>query len=154
MIIDDQIELNLFNNKDINNNENYCCICLNTYNYKFIKLECCNKDIHYECVIDWVITETNINYKCPICRKRIQLNNSITFGNIIDYIIIKKKMITTKKFDFLVNNLYNVNFLDIDSQSNNDNMIEIYNNKLKMLCLGILIISSIFVFFMYYSIFN
>lgn len=148
------IELNFLNEEN-----NYCCICLNTNDYKYITLECCGKTIHLDCIIDWLITETNIDYKCPRCRKSIKISKNISIGNIIDYIITKKNKISRNKYDSLLQNLYDVTIFQNDSENQSDSsrydsIIQIYNNKLKMVCLCVVLIGVIFILFVYYSMLN
>jgi hypothetical protein len=107
----EDLELNTLVTLNNNDDENYCCICLNTENDKYVSLQCCNKTIHYECIMVWMITKNNINYKCPICRKQIQLNDSVTLGNLIDYINTKQQVITKTRMYELIRNLYSNTYI-------------------------------------------
>lgn len=125
MQIDDQnFELqNIHKNKDVNTDTNidtdtetniektiviiseyYCCICINTKDDLFIKLRCCNQSIHKNCIIEFIISINNNIYKCPTCRRN--LNIPISFGKIIDYINEKTELISKEKIQDIINNLY------------------------------------------------
>lgn len=78
------------------NNNIYCCICLNTnvnnQNYDFVKMNCCNQQIHKNCFLDWILypIKKNNNYDkkfhCIICKtKIINLQNIISIGDFINY---------------------------------------------------------------------
>ena len=45
-----------------------------------IKLKCCKQFIHKGCIIELVVN--NDVFNCPICRSKIKLCDSITFGKI------------------------------------------------------------------------
>ena len=52
-----------------------CSICLDGFDYnsppnKIIKLNCCNKRYHFECIFKWIL----INKTCPCCRQDIPIN--------------------------------------------------------------------------------
>ena len=91
---------------EMDNLNEYCCICINTYEYQYCKLSCCRQSIHNLCLIDWILSENNVLYKCPICRKQIDIKNSITIGTIIDHINNREEPISTDKFDLIVQKLY------------------------------------------------
>lgn len=141
-----------------NINEDLCCICLNTYNYNWITLKCCGQKIHDECLMDWLIIDTNINYKCPICRKSIQLDEIITLGTFIDYINNKNIVVTKKKVESLISKLYNETtigtiLIEINEirEYNQDNLIDVYSNRFRILLICTLLISIVLVIFIYYS---
>lgn len=86
------------------NNVEYCCICINTNNDNFIKLRCCNQSIHENCVIEFITNINNNIYKCPTCRKNLDV--PISFGKIIDYISEKRESISKEKIQNVIINLY------------------------------------------------
>ena len=159
---DDQVRLDYDNE--------YCCICLNTFDYAYIQLKCCNQNIHSPCLIDWVLSDSNNTYNCPICRKEIVLDESITLGQLIDYINTKADassiaLITKKKIETVIKRLYNnTNIKQImyqDSDNNNNRVtedevlhrIEILSNthnKMKALFVCTLGVTITFVMIIYY----
>jgi hypothetical protein len=147
----------------------YCCICLNTFDYAYIQLKCCHQNIHSLCLIDWILSESNNTYNCPICRKDIILDASITLGQIIDYINTKTDassgaLITKKKIETIIKRLYNnTNIKQImyqESENNNRvtedevlHRIEILSNthnKMKALFVCTLGVTILFVMIIYY----
>lgn len=102
---------NINKDKDINEektivtiSEHYCCICINTTDSDFIKLQCCNQSIHETCIIEFIISINNNIYKCPTCRKNLDI--PISFGKIIDYINENTELISKEKIQDIINNLY------------------------------------------------
>ena len=45
-----------------------CCVCLNTICDLYVELHCCRQHIHKKCLIEWILNESNVRPKCPICR--------------------------------------------------------------------------------------
>lgn len=82
----------------------YCCICINTIDSDFIKLRCCNQSIHENCIIEFITNINNNIYKCPTCRKNLDV--PISFGKIIDYINEKTELVSKEKIQHVINNLY------------------------------------------------
>ncbi len=66
-----------YNNKEIKEENNFCCICLQQYKIeeKIVEMYC-NHLFHSECIDEWL----NNNPTCPICRMDVineNLNNDI-----------------------------------------------------------------------------
>ena len=95
-------------------NHAFCCVCLNTSDYKFIKLKCCNQEIHKKCVIEWITSPQNRIINCPICRKQmdISFSNFVTLGEIIDEVNKKDKLLSKQKFDQIIQTLYPDSYLN------------------------------------------
>ena len=85
-------------------NKNECCICLEYFESKIIKLDC-NHLFHYKCINKW----RKINNKCPICRKPIK--------NIIK---VKKNKIVKLIFfiSFLILFFYSIILIIFKTNSN------------------------------------
>ena len=56
--------------------EDTCCICLNSYKwlYRVVKLPCCNKEFHEDCLNSWFLSHST----CPLCRKNLNPDNQDT----------------------------------------------------------------------------
>jgi hypothetical protein len=103
-----------------------CCICLNTFDYEFIITNCCKKYIHKICLMDWILSDFNINIKCSMCRIKLKnLKQMISYEEFKTYIytIIQKEYSKSnlerlflinlqnkhKKFIGIINELYDYN---------------------------------------------
>jgi hypothetical protein len=132
-----------------------CCICLNTFDYEFILMNCCKKYIHKQCLMDWILSEFNHMVKCPMCIQNIEnINILITYEEFNMYInsLIEKEIYKNDnlslvyiKFRFdrylgIVNKLYN-----IPTYSTTDSEIEDINDKLRFGCR----IIFIFIYFIF-----
>ena len=145
---DREIDINIDMYDDIE-----CCICLNTFNYEFITTNCCIKNIHKNCLMDWILSEYNIDIKCPMCR--IQLKNvkdMISYKEFKDYICT---IIQTEYLKTNLENVYSVNiqnkhekFIDIINQLYNYHIID--NDTITIFCRTALI--SIYLFFIIFLI--
>jgi len=69
-----------------------CPICLeecDISNNVIIKLDCCKKDVHIDCIKQWIMSIDNKNKKiCLLCRKNSEiindLYNNLNINSIID----------------------------------------------------------------------
>lgn len=108
MQVNEDLELNEINKTLLSicddNESDYCCICINTMEYSFIKLKCCNQMIHERCIIEFIVNINNDLYNCPICRKH--LNTSVSFGEVIDYMNENTELISKEKIQNIILNLY------------------------------------------------
>jgi hypothetical protein len=108
-----------------------CCICLNTFDYEFIITNCCKKNIHKICLMDWILSDYNINIKCSMCRIELKnIKEMISYEEFKNYIhtIIQKEYYKSnleslfliniqnkeEKFMEIINELYNYNTRDFD----------------------------------------
>ena len=140
---------NINDNKNKDKESKYCCICLNTNKDNFIKLKCCKQFIHKGCIIELVVN--NDVFNCPICRSKIKLCDSITFGKIIDYINYKKILVSSEKMKTIITHLYNsyqfkllfnmenTDIAEINHLKKTVTKLMIENSKLKCIILIILI---------------
>jgi len=131
-----------------------CCICLNTFDYEFIITNCCKKNIHKICLMDWILSDYNINIKCSMCRIEFKkLKEMISYEEFKDYIrtIIQK--------EYAKSNLESLSLINI--QNKQDKYMEIINvlyDYTKMECDMITIfcrtaLISIYLFFIIFLIF-
>jgi hypothetical protein len=145
----------------------FCCVCLNTYDYDYIKLECCYQEIHKKCMIMWILSAQNKFINCPTCREDLDLsfNKKVTLGEIVDEINKSDKAIPKSKFIKIVNSLYpdsyfynNFNTLDNQNQIENENDIlftdNIQGRRISILYNLVLIILMLLVFTGYFYIFS
>lgn len=137
MSINNKLEIDNIRNIDtisinmIHIDEIECCICLNTFNYEFIITNCCKKNIHKICLMDWILSDYNINIKCSMCRIELQnIKEMISYEEFKDYIhtIIQKEYSKSnlerissinihnkkQKFIEIIDKLYNYNTIDND----------------------------------------
>jgi hypothetical protein len=150
-IINLEPESDIINMHKIISNENdpteldmECCVCLNTFNYEFIIMNCCKKEIHKTCLMDWILSDYNKMSKCPLCIQNIEnINNIISYEEFNSYIdiLIQKEIykhntinLVYLRFQFekyleIVNKLYK-----IDNNSNTDSEIETFNDRLSLYC--------------------
>lgn len=121
-----------------------CCICLNTFNYEFIIMNCCKKYIHKTCLMDWILSDYNKILKCPLCIQNVEnINNIISYEEFNSYIdvLVQKEIykhntvsLVYIRFQFekylgIINKLYN-----IDTISSTDSEVENFNEKLSFYC--------------------
>lgn len=160
---DDSIEMSCVNNQNgrNNSNEDYCCICLNTYDYIYNKLQCCQQTIHENCLIEWILSDNNVLYRCPICRNKININEKITIGKIIDYINTQEQCISKEKLQSILHSLYTntnlrlllleENFSEDQSHDDRLQLINNVNNRLKGLIIFIVGICIMFIMIIFYT---
>lgn len=162
MQVNEDVELNEINKTLLtirdDNESDYCCICINTMEYSFVKLTCCNQMIHEMCIIEFIVNINNNLYNCPICRKH--LNTQVSFGKLIDYINENFELISKDKIQNIILNLYKdlpiKDLFNIDESAEMKHLKEtvikltLQNDKFRMiiiiLCLPLLIIIGSFVF--------
>lgn len=50
-----------------------CCICLEKMQNNLTKTKCCNKYLHNQCLVDYIIFKirNRIEITCPLCREKI-----------------------------------------------------------------------------------
>lgn len=111
----DMISINMVDIDEIE-----CCICLNTFDYEFIITNCCKKNIHKICLMDWILSDYNINIKCSMCR--------IEFKNIkemISYEEFKNYIDTIIQKEYSKSNLERVSLINI--QNKEEKFIEVIN---------------------------
>ena len=60
------VELQILSPEQVEQGE--CCVCLNTISDLYVELHCCRQHIHKKCLIEWILNESNVRPKCPICR--------------------------------------------------------------------------------------
>jgi hypothetical protein len=98
------------------------------YNLKYQSCNC-NYDIHFECLVYWLI-----NYKyCPICRKKVNVNNneanSITIkpihGNVVNIILGFKEI----KLDMNKCEYFNYSTIDIQQNQVNRQQVRILSEE-------------------------
>jgi hypothetical protein len=124
-------------------NNVYCCICLNTDgyietstlkerdDYIFIKMDCCNQQIHKNCFLDWIVHPIKTNKKydnkfhCIICKTKIvNLQNIISLGDFINYIENTQNTLTNPTifhYKKLISELYNHSIMSIILNSEDEN---------------------------------
>ena len=69
--------------------EDVCCICLDTFNKSLVKkMTCCNKTIHSGCLIELMMVY--LQDSCPLCRSHIAINISVPEIITINYLNDKK----------------------------------------------------------------
>lgn len=122
----DRISINMLHIDEIE-----CCICLNTFDYEFIITNCCKKNIHKNCLMDWILSDYNINIKCSMCRIEFKnIKEMISYHEFKNYIhtIIQKEYSKSNlerisliniqnkegKFIEVIDKLYNYNKVDCD----------------------------------------
>lgn len=112
---------------------NECAICLELLdldisNNVIIQLDCCNKEIHLNCLKNWLINPNNKTKNiCILCREESELINDIQ-NNLLNIP--------------LLNNSHNIEIYDTSDDINNINTINLLYKKI---AIGIFI-SSIFMF--------
>ena len=154
----------------------YCCICLNTdvnrqvtlpsndlqFNYPdFIKMDCCNQQIHKNCFLDWIIHPIKTNKKydnkfhCIICKTKIvNLQNTIPIGDFINFIentkpisltatmpLLLKKIISELYKDSVITNMFKSDDTKRDTKRDTDLKYFFYN-----VCFIFIFLIMIFVF--------
>lgn len=60
---------------DPKNIDSICCICIEPIQEKLTLLNCCSNFIHYNCILEY--KNYNINNICPLCRRNIDIINTI-----------------------------------------------------------------------------
>jgi hypothetical protein len=157
-VIKDDMEIMISSCGSDEEDDKYCCICLNTYyTSNFIKLDCCKQSLHKKCFIELIIY---YNLKCPICRYNIDnLENKIEFIeflNTLDMIIKSGVNLETIKVNNVLHIFYNsklLDYLSYDKQinSNNNNItccsfLNIEKTVHYILCILLVLIVSSFIF--------
>lgn len=138
-----------------------CCVCLNTIYDLYVELHCCKQHIHKKCLIEWILNESNLRPKCPICRciiysldSRIEMRDFI----LVLHDILNNKNITTTIDKHKLKNLSNIFFKNemifeylfisdvVDEDDFNERIR--YLNLTSMMCFLILIVLMLNLFFM------
>jgi hypothetical protein len=65
-----------------------CCICLNEIIIDDYELSCCKKNIHKNCLIQWIL-KSDVIFKCPLCNHEIY-NPQLDIINMIIKLILKE----------------------------------------------------------------
>jgi len=135
-----------------------CCVCLNTICDLYVELHCCRQHIHKKCLIEWILNESNVRPKCPICRCVIySLDSCIELKDFILVLhdILNCKNITTIDKHRLKNlsHIFYKNEILFEHLFVSDNVDDIderiFNlNITSLMCFLILIILMINLFFM------
>jgi len=139
-----------------------CCVCLNTIYDLYVELHCCKQHIHKKCLIEWILNESNLRPKCPICRciiysldSRIEMRDFI----LVLHDILNNKNTTTTTIDkHKLKNLSNIFFKnemifeylfisDVVEEDDFNERIR-YLNLTSMMCFLILIVLMLNLFFM------
>jgi hypothetical protein len=136
-----------------------CCVCLNTIYDLYVELHCCKQHIHKKCLIEWILNESNLRPKCPICRCVIySLDSRIEMR---DFILVLHDILNNKNKTIDKHRLKNLSsiffknemifeYLFISDVVEDDDINERvpYFNLTSAICLLILIILMINLFFM------
>jgi len=62
-----------------------CCICLNTLDNVYVVLDCCKKQLHKQCLISWMCYGNYIELRCPMCRVEISnITELVSYNDIMD----------------------------------------------------------------------
>jgi len=135
-----------------------CCVCLNTICDLYVELHCCRQHIHKKCLIEWILNESNVRPRCPICRCVIySLDSCIELKDFILVLhdILNCKNITTIDKHRLKNlsHIFYKNEILFEHLFVSDNVDDIderiFNlNITSLMCFLILIILMINLFFM------
>jgi len=86
----------------------FCFICFEQYDKNHLILKCCKTDLHKPCLLVWILYDI-IDTRCPICRKKIcindifKINDIITCYNLLD---INIRQSNIKKIEKLVSEYY------------------------------------------------
>ena len=122
MSINEEFELNNINTNS-DDETDYCCICINTFEDEFIKLQCCNQFIHKNCIMEFITSINNNIYKCPICRTQIDI--SVSFGKIIDYLNENPELISKDKIQCIIKTFYkDIPIKDLFNRNESESEIE------------------------------
>lgn len=150
------VELQILSPEQVEQGE--CCVCLNTICDLYVELHCCRQHIHKKCLIEWILNESNVRPKCPICRCVIySLDSCIELKDFILVLhdILNCKNITTIDKHRLKNlsHIFYKNEILFEHLFVSDNVDDIderiYNlNITSLMCFLILIILMINLFFM------
>jgi hypothetical protein len=97
-----------------------CCICLNTFDYEFIITNCCKKNIHKICLMDWILSDYNININCSMCRQEVK-----NVKEMISYVELKQHISSIIQKEYSKSDLEGVSFINIHHKQ--EKMIEIIN---------------------------
>lgn len=170
-MINDEIELIRIDKTNINVDDEkyiYCCICLNTdckWEPKFIKMNCCNQNLHKKCFLEWILypITKNHNYNnklyCIVCKSKIKnLEDIIPLGDFINYIEKKQYEIDDKELIFyykkIISDFYEDSIVTIIINSEDNNEIEEYLNKELKICNLFCIILFFIIFILFILIGN
>lgn len=115
-------------------NETDCPICLDPIIFneleEYIILECCNKQVHLSCLIDWSKSVKNVNKNaCVLCRQETMFlqdfHNSLFLKNTIIDIPIEENTSITRNMD--------ISYIHLT-----------YRNSIHDLCWGSCLLSTFF----------
>jgi hypothetical protein len=138
----------------LSSEQHQCCICLNTIYDLYVELHCCKQHIHKKCLIEWILNESKLTSKCPICRTVIySLDSRIEMK---DFIFVLQDILNCQKMKIDKHRLKNICesfykneklfehlFISDVVEDDIDERFKYYSNLISIMCFLILIVLMI-----------